>query len=182
MRNASSPAANGGGGPPTLTAVAAPEPEDRPAADKASRSIRVTLGGEEYVMRVLFIAGNERWRAYEEKKSAEWVASLDASEDMDATLKSFAAQTDLQLDLLYAYDTDMGTKLGVLPPIDDLKERIFEDEPEAALAEVVKAANPKAAAAVERRRMLDLLTIASSMPTSTSPKPTAGRSRRSAKH
>ena len=181
----SAPAPSGGGTPPNITAVGAPaEPPEEPrsAGDILRRSLRVTLGGTEYVMAVLFIAGNERWRAFEERTSAALIARLeDAGDDTHELLSTFADHTDTQLDLLYAYDTDSGTRPGVLPPRDELKERIYEHELDYALREVVKAANPKAAGAV------DLMTVArlmsdSSQPSNTPPPSTAGRPRRSAKH
>lgn len=155
----------------------------RPAGDILSRTVRVRLGGVEYPLRVLFIAGNERWRAYQDERTSAWVEDLASKgNDTEAITAAFATETDMWLDLLYAYDTDCGKREGVLPPRDQLKESIFEDEPELAIREVVKAANPKATAAVERLVTAALQTSDSSQPTSTSPTPTAGRSKRSAKH
>lgn len=134
-------------------------------------------------MSVLFIAGNERWRAMEEETSAALVHTLEGSgDDMRQILSAFTSQVDTQLDLLYAYDTDFGRRPGVLPPRDQLKERIYESELDAALREVVKAANPKAATALVRMQMGALRTNDSSEPSSTPPASTGGRPKRSAKH
>ena len=185
-RSAPAPAPAGGGSPPTLTAVGAaeqPREEPRSASDILGRSIRVTLGGQQYVMAVLFIAGNERWRALEERTSEELVARLEAAgNDTRSVIDTLTGQVDIQLDLLYAYDTDGGRREGVLPSRGDLKERIHEDELTAALREVVKAANPKAATALMRIQMDALLTNDSSTPSSSRPPSTGGPRKRSAKH
>lgn len=155
----------------------------RPAGDVASRSIRITLGGQEYVLAVLFIAGNERWREYERSVTTAFVGSVGIAKKPEEIVTAFNAETDMQLDVLYAYDTDLGRKPGVLPPREELKELVFEDELGDAIAEVVNAANPKVyAATIEYKKMVALMGNDSSTPTSSPPTNTAGRSRRSAKH
>jgi len=156
---------------------------ERSAADIASRSIRVTLGGTEYVLAVLFIAGNERWRTYERQRTTEFVAAMTKLGDDAAEITAaFNREPDMWLDILYAYDTDCGRQPGVLPPRDVLKETIHEDEPQAAVLEVVKAANPKAVVGWAGFRTLAASIAAGSTPTSSSPTPTAGRSKKSARN
>lgn len=156
--------------------------ELRPAGDIVSRSLRIALGGKTYTLAVLFMAGNERWRTYQAERTSAFVDEMAAlGNDSGVIAAKFAEEPDMWLDLLYAYDTDCGRRAGVLPPREELKEGVFEDEPEAAIREVVKAANPKAAAAwVNLTR--DQTTTGSPTPTS-SPRPsTDGRQKRSAKH
>ena len=153
---------------------------ERSAQDILSRSLRLTLGGEERVLAVLFIAGNERWREYERAQTSEFITSLEiAGNDPRQILAEFGTQVDLQLDLLYAYDTDCGHRVGVLPAREVLKESLYEDELEMALREVVKAANPKAVAAAS---LMAQVMKASSERSSSSPPSTAGTRRKSARH
>ncbi len=163
--------------------------EARPAEDVLSRALRLTLGGKEYVLAVLFIAGNERWREYERKTTAAFVTALEIKgQTTRQIIDAFATQTDLQLDLLYAYDTDCGHREGVLPPREELKEVLYEDDLNEALKEVVRAANPKAyvaagAALQAMQAAAERLTqTPSSSPSSSSPASTGGPPSTSATH
>lgn len=146
--------------------------EARPAEDILGRAVRLRLGGVDYVLRVLSIAGNERWREHERRATEGAVAELEAAGKSTAEiLAAFARQPDTQLDLLYAYDTDCGTREGVLPPVAELREQIDEFELDTAIREVVKAANPKAIAIIETaRKMAALSALANaSLASSSSP-------------
>ncbi len=130
----------------------------RPAEDILGRAVRLRLGGNDYVLRVLSIAGNERWREYERAATENAVAEMEAAgRSTPEILAAFARQPDAQLDLLYAYDTDCGTREGVLPPREELREQIDEFDLDAAIREVVKAANPKAIAIIETARKMAAL-------------------------
>lgn len=146
----------------------------RPAGDVLSRTVRVNFGGREYALAVLFIAGNERWRAYMDERTAAFVDAMAATgDDLGEIARKFTGETDMWLDILYAYDTDLGRQAGVLPPRDELKELIHEDEVEPAIREVVKAANPKAAV-----RLTALRAIPSAPTSSSSPRGGSRRKRR----
>ena len=152
---------------------------ERSAQDVLSRSLRLTLGGTEHVLQVLFIAGNERWREFERKTTSEFVTALEISgETTRGIIDAWNTQTDLQLDLLYAYDTDCGLREGTLPPREVLKEQLYEDELEAALREVVRAANPKAYSAVGAVRQA-VEAIRSMEPSSGQPPSTDGPQKKS---
>jgi hypothetical protein len=161
----------------------------RPAGDILSRSVRLTLGDTEYVLPVLFIAGNERWKAAIDAKFNGVVNQLNlAGNDNSAILQALGDQPDDLLDLIYSYDTDEGRRRGVLPPRDELKESVYEGDLLTAVREVWRAANPLVVMRVEAaakglvEAMGEPTTSDTSPPTSSSPTPTAGRPRRSTRH
>ena len=153
----------------------------RAAALKLSRSCPITLGGTEYVLRVLTIAGNERWNAQLDKDTAALVNALTRKgvsvHDIFAALSE---QTDQMVGLLVSYD-QAGDK--VLPTADEIKEVAYADELVAAVQEVWRAANPLVAIgirAMEVARAERTPTPSSSEPTSTPPSRTGSGRKKSA--
>jgi hypothetical protein len=161
----------------------------RSAGDILSRSVRLVLGDTEYALPVLFIAGNERWKAAIDAKFNGVVTRLDeAGNDTARILAALGDQPDDLLDLIYSYDTDEGRREGVLPDREDLKESVYEGDLLAAVREVWRAANPLVVMRIEAaaRDLVEATaartTSESSPPTSSSPTPTAGPSNGSAGH
>jgi hypothetical protein len=161
----------------------------RPAGDILSRSVRLKLGATEYVLEVLFIAGNERWKAAIDGKFSGVVNRLNlAGNDTGAILAALGDQPDDLLDLIYSYDTDEGRREGVLPPRAVLKESVYEGDLLTAVREVWRAANPLVVMRIEAaakglvEAMAEPTTNDTSPPTSSPPKSTAGRPKRSARH
>ena len=147
----------------------------RPAGDILSRSVRITLDGIEYVLPVLRIAGNRRWKAQLDAATVGLVDSLEGSgDDVGAILALLASQTDTLLDLLISYDTT-----GVLPSREAIEETAYEDELLLAVRGVWRAANPLVAIGIEESPIPAPPTNGSLPPTSTSPTPTAGRRKKS---
>lgn len=148
---------------------------ERSAEAILSRTVRVVLNDTEYVLPVLRIAGNRRWKAELDAATIGLVEGLEAGgNDIAAILGIFGSQTDLLLDLLLSYDVD-----HVLPSREVIEETAYDVELVQAVREVWRAANPLAVTGVE---MVATPTPDSSPPTNTSPRPTAGRRKRSNSH
>lgn len=116
----------------------------RPAGDLLSRVVRITLGGVEYALPTLPIAGNKRWKSQLDARLTGLVEAASAGgDDLEAILAALSTQVDDLIELLLSYDTS-----GVLPPRERLEETVYEDELLAAVQEVWRAANPLVGMAV----------------------------------
>jgi hypothetical protein len=110
----------------------------RSAEDILSRTVRVSLGGIEYPLRVRSIAANREWRQSLDLATRSFLADAD-EDDLAGLYDRLAAHADVLLDALLAYDTE-----GILPTAAEI-EAI---EPDAtldivfAIREVWAAANP----------------------------------------
>lgn len=162
-----------------MTAVGAPAPEPgRSAGDILSRTVRLTLGGKEYVLPVLTIGGNRRWQAQLDRELGAILNALrKAGRNAPGVVEVLDGQVDKMLDLITSYDTT-----GVLPDRDTLIEQTYEAELIEAVQEVWLAANPLAAIGLRRLRMIAAPTSESSEPTSSPPPNGAGRPKRSKKN
>lgn len=109
---------------------------ERAAEDVLSRSVRLTLGGREFVLPVLTIAGNRRWKAELDARLTSSLSRL-RDEKTPALYDVLSGQVDQMLELLLAYDTT-----HVLPSREELEEMTYEEELVAAVREVWRAANP----------------------------------------
>jgi hypothetical protein len=145
----------------------------RSAEDVLSRTVRLSFGGREFTLPVLTIAGNRRWLARVDAELGRVLDGLRARGQTPDLLGVLNGQIDQMLDLLIAYDTS-----NVLPPRDELAELAYEPELLKAIQEVWRAANPLVAIALSRLH-LEAVTSDSSAPTSSPPRPGAGRRRRS---
>jgi hypothetical protein len=144
---------------------------DRPAEDILGRVVHLKLGTQVFDLPVLTIAGNKRWKA---QLDTTLTSLLDGVENTDlsdttALLGALSRQTDELVGLLISYDTS-----HVLPTLEELEEIAYEDQLIAAVREVWRAANPFVVGALEAAAAA-LQESASSAPTSTSQRPTAGR-------
>lgn len=148
----------------------------RSAGLKIARSCPVVLGGQTYELRVLTIAGNERWNAELDANTAALVDEMTkkGARDRDILL-ALSAQTDQMIELLLSYDRAGDS---VLPTAEALKEVTYADELLAAVTGVWRAANPLVDIAL--RTLSATRTSPSSPPTSSPPTPTAGRRKKSA--
>jgi hypothetical protein len=167
-------------------AIAAPSglPSERSVEDVLAGRLRLTLAGQVWVLPVLTVGENEAWMAGLDKRFNPILADVDES-DLVAML---AALQGLDVDLMaFLLDYD---KSGVLPRDETFRKSIYPHELFKAVAEVGLAANPTAAfglaAAVEITRAQggrtrEAMAAVPSRPTSSSPKRTAGRSRKSSK-
>ena len=137
--------------------------------DVLSGEIRVEVGGQPYVLPVLSIAANRRWKSSLTTEMGGLVAHLDDASSFADIYAALAAAEDNWLTLLRSYD-----QTHVLP--DDLDEHVRPDELIAAVLEVWAAANPL----VGMGLALGSGTNGTSPGrTNGSPKSTAGRRRRS---
>jgi hypothetical protein len=142
----------------------------RPAEAILGRTVTLTLGGTVYVLPVLTIAANRKWKADLDSSTASLVEGLtDAGDDIAPLLAALATQTDSLIDLLYSYDTS-----AVLPERDELEAVAYEDELLAAVQEVWRAANPLVVMALAAAVQTTIPSSDSSAPTSTSPPSTDG--------
>lgn len=142
----------------------------RPAEDVLSRTVRITLGDATYALRVLTIAGNERWRMELDASTALIVDTLVAQgDDAEAILRTLSTDADRLIELLVAFDTDCGRQEGRLPAPAVLKEMAYEDQLIQAVREVWQAANPLAELGIR-----NIARAISLPPSSSSPPPTAG--------
>lgn len=110
---------------------------ERSAQDILAGRIRVTLGGEEFVLPSLTIAANDEWR---ERCSSELRTLFGAFESIESPVGLLAwldGTTDLQLRLLRAYDVG-----GVLPDDEWLRSHASPDAVLRAVLEVTAAAFP----------------------------------------
>lgn len=151
---------------------------ERPAEDVLGRVVRITLGGTEYELTVLTIAGNKRWKATLDSRLTSVLDGLEASDNSIAVFAVLETQVDAMVDLLVDYDTDSGNRPGVLPARDVIEETTYEHELLTAVREVWRAANPfvlaSLAAATAALQVSD-----SSEPTNSSRPRTAGSRKRS---
>ncbi len=143
----------------------------RSAEDVLSRSVRVTIGGQEYVLPVRSMRANREWKQRLDATTSGLLSALEASEDdLSAIYAALAAQADDLIDLLVSYAPD------VLPSRDEIEDI----EPDAsmdvlaAVREVWRAANPLVAMSLEA--------MAGIQPTPDSPfsPPSSGRPRSTA--
>lgn len=132
----------------------------RPAEDVLSRVCRVTLGGKEYELTVLTIAGNKRWKATLDNRLAGLLDGLAGAPNRGAVLEALATQTDDLIDLLVAYDTDGGARTGVLPDAAGIAEVAYEHELVTAVREVWRAANPFVMAGIRQAQAAEALATA----------------------
>lgn len=150
---------------------------NRPAGDVLSRVVRIDLGGQSFVLPVLRIGGNRRWKQSLDGSLTGLIEGLTKSgDDMGAILGALSAQTDTLLDLLISYD-----ETHVLPSRADIEEIAYETDLVSAVREVWRAANPLVVAALESALTDAPTTSESSPPTNTPLRPTAGRRPRSKK-
>lgn len=167
-----------------LEATAAPttpeQPFTRSTADVLAGRIRVTLAGQTYVMPVLTIGENEEWRASLESELQPLIEGADDVEDAVRIMESFS---DHLMTFIRSYD-----KTGVIPPEGDWERNIYPHELLRAVMEVRLAADPMVSYGVARlvEDARDRVTsttpvgpIPSSPPTSSSPRRTGGRSKKS---
>jgi hypothetical protein len=140
---------------------------ERAAEDILGRTVRLTLGRREWVLPVLTIAGNRRWKSTLDGQLSSVLTALRKSGGKVPRLyEVLQGQVDQMVDLLIAYD-----ETHVLPEREELLETAYEDELMAAIQEVWRAANPLVAMAARNATMM---AAASSMPTSSPPPSTAG--------
>jgi len=149
----------------------------RPAEGILSRTLRVTLNETIYELPVLRIAGNRRWKAQLDQVTISLVDQLEgAGDDLPGILAALGSQTDALLDLLISYD-----ETHVLPDRAVIEDTVYDDELLRAVQEVWRAANPLVVTSMATMEAA-IRTSASSTPTNTSPRPTAGRRKRSNSH
>ncbi len=116
----------------------------RSAGDILSRTVTVTLGGQEYSLLVRSIADNRAWRLALDEATVHLLDGLETDE-LSAVYDLLSGQIEVMIDLLLSYDTE-----GVLPT----REAIEAIEPDAsievidAVREVWLAANPLVAASL----------------------------------
>lgn len=116
---------------------------ERTVEDVLAGRLRVTLGGEQYVLPVRSIASNRRWvESLDAEMGSVLVAVIKAGDEMDmsgignALLRLPISQL---LDLVIAYD-----EAGVLPPKAELEEVTRPHEVLAALHGIRRVENPLA--------------------------------------
>lgn len=182
--------------PATATAQQATEPSQpigvgsllreflphRTAEDILAERIRVRLGPSEYTLPVLTIAEGEAWRALAGERLGALFGDFAKLDDPRVIIGRLSAATDLQLELLTAYD-----HAERLPDVATIRRTTTEGGLLKAVLAVTAAAYPLAAAAIEvlleQPELLgSLVAEMRSQPTNTPPKPGAGRRARSAPH
>lgn len=155
-------------------------PERQPGDILAGR-IRMSFGGQAYVLPVRSIAANEEWLASLDAGTGALVDGLMAAgDDTSVIIATLGAGSEAMPALLMSYD-----ETHVLPPWEELKQVARPHELMLAVFEVWRAANPLVdiaigALLVEMRQRL--ASVRPSEPTSSSPPPTAGRRRKPAAH
>jgi hypothetical protein len=131
---------------------------ERSAEDILSRTVRLTQGRREWVLPVLTIAGNRRWKGTLDGQLSAVLAALRKSGGKVPRLYDvLQGQVDQLVDLLIAYD-----ETHVLPAREELLEMAYEDELMAAVQEVWRAANPLVAMAARNAARAAFLTPTSS--------------------
>jgi len=148
----------------------------RPAGDILSRVVRFSIGGTQYQLPVRSIKANREWIATLNDRTAAILQGLEeAGNDIAAMYASLSDQVGPLIEMLIAYDMS-----GVLPT----RETIEDIEPDcsldivAAVREVWRAANPLVATALALTTD-EAPANGSSEPTSSPPRNTAGRRRKS---
>lgn len=138
----------------------------RSADDIVSRVARVTLGGQEYALRIRSIAANREWRRNLDERTTGLLDKLKDGTSPGQVYMLLAGRLDDLLDMLLAYDAD-----GVLPTRDEI-EAIDPDaslEVLAAVQEVWRASNPLVGTA-----LLAMAAAEASSPATSSPRPPMG--------
>jgi len=163
---------------------------ERSAEDILAGQVRVHLGSrgparvaQTYVLPVLSIAANRKWKESLEGGLQQLLATVDAAgDDLATILAAFSTATPQLLDLLYGYDDT-----HVLPERERLEEEATDIEVLMATLEVWSAANPFAGVALALARGAEepltggAQANGSSQPMSSARPSTAGR-RRSSRH
>lgn len=157
---------------------------ERSMTDVIAGVFRIRLARQDFVLPVLTYGENDEWEATLDADLQPLIADeTDAGQALEL-LKQYG---DKLVDLIYAYD-----RTGVLPPIAELRPHIYPNEALLAVWEVRAALNPTLgltlAAAFEETReeqaaaqaTAEALRSAKRRSTSSSRRPTAGRSRKSA--
>lgn len=155
---------------------------ERQVADQLAGEVRVVLGGREYVLPVLPIYYNRRWKdAMEVNLQGMLLAIEEAGDDLGAVIAAFATATPQMLDSLYAYDRageeepEGPVHPPVLPERSALERRATESEVLMATLEVWSAANPFVALAHSAMRAQERELEPQETPASASPTPTSSR-------
>lgn len=167
---------------PAQAAPDIPELPQRSRADVLAGRLRISLAGKPYVLPVLTIRQNEEWVASLTAEVAPLIAGTDDTDEAIRLMEAFGSRL---MDFVRSYDIT-----GVLPPPGDWEKDIYPHELLLAVMEVRLAMDPTlsygVAIAVEDVLKQTTATTAiaraqRSGRTSSSRRPTAGRSRKSAK-
>lgn len=139
----------------------------RSAADILAGVVRVWLGNTEYVLPVLPRAAARRWLETLDLRFAAVASAVNAAGDDTPEIMSFlVGEADGMYDLLLSYDQS-----GVLPSRDEIDETATDAQVLAAVLEVWRAVNPKAASP---SGSASTMSGSSSGPSSSRPSSTAG--------
>lgn len=132
---------------------------ERTAEDVMAGMVRVTLGGRIHTLAVLPIGLNDAWKVRFNESFATVFAAMERPDANAGAIMSFlSGMTDVQIDLLMAYDvryvgdTDDTESAGQLPDIAWIRRHSTEPELLRAVLGVTAAAFPFAATIIEMLR------------------------------
>lgn len=134
----------------------------RSVEDILAERVRLTIGGQEYVLPSLTIDDNERWLAGLEAEFAALMSALDdAGDDMVSIVNTLTGDTDRLIDRLTDYDVT-----GVLPDRAAIRAGLTPIGLLRAVGSVWRAANPKVDIALAGLMTPGLRASVSRLPTS----------------
>lgn len=148
MTDSAQPRGTDGAGATAPVPSALPAVGARSATDVLAGLIRLRLGGKRYVLDVLPIEPEERWREALEATLGAILASIDSGAPIDEILGELQGFTvGPFVDALYAYDRGHDrdgnpTRDGVLPPRDELLRTVPKIDVIIAVFEVWSATSP----------------------------------------
>lgn len=118
---------------------------ERSSQDIWEERIRLRLGGQEYVLRILPMAANERWKDRVQSDAAQALAALEGVDSVaDAVRVLHGVESGTLLALLHEYDID-----GVLPDDEWMRDNVSEQAVLRSFLEVLSAAHPMLAVLVD---------------------------------
>ena len=142
----------------------------RSVEDILAERVRLSVGGQEYILPSLNLDDTEAWLAAINAEVAGLLASADGDADLGPLLSELQARQGRMVELLVSYD-----KTGVLPPVEELRKGLTPMGLIRAVLEVWRAANPLVDIALTGLSTSGLATIASPTPTSSRPRNGTGR-------
>jgi hypothetical protein len=147
----------------------------RSVEDILAERVRLSIGGEVYTLPSLSIEATEAWVARMDGEFVGLMTGLEkAGDDIPKIVTILTSRPDRLLALLLAYDLEHR-----LPPEEELRRKLTPMGLLRAIMEVWRAANPLADIALAGlTRAIEQ--NGSPLPTSSPPRPMAGRPRRSA--
>lgn len=147
---------------------------ERTVEDVLAGRLRVTLGGETYVLPVRSIASNRRWvESLDAEMIGLLVAVSEAGDDITSIMSGFMQiGAEQLLNLVIAYD-----ETGVLPPREQLEEVVRPHETLMAVMGIRRVQNPLADAGLAAMLNTELI-AGMQLPAPTNSPPTNGTSRR----